>query len=268
MAVRGKQPKFSVAVQSPTSQEFIRNTLQDPKRIARFVAGVTSAVTVNPALQQCTVASILSAALLGETLELSPSPQLGHYYLVPFKSKATFIMGYKGYIQLALRSGFYKNLIVVGIKAGEFRGYDPFTETIKVDLIQDPVAREVAKSIGYYAKFTCTNGFEKSMYWSREAVEKHGKQYSKAYHTADSFWKKDFDVMAYKTLLRQLLGKWGILSIEMRQAIEADDTIIDTTGTVMDEPATGLPEPLEEPITESQMTPEGAVAREISLGDL
>ena len=111
---KAKQPKFSVAIQSDGYKNLINNTLQDKKKAERFVAAISSAVATNPDLQECEAGSILSSALLGESLNLSPSPQLGQYYLVPFKKKdrqgniksinATFILGWKGYYQLAIRS--------------------------------------------------------------------------------------------------------------------------------------------------------------------
>ena len=128
-----KQPKFSATLQTDTYQRLINNTLGDPDRAKRFIGSITSAVAVNPALQDCEAGTILAGALLGESLNLSPSPQLGHYYLVPFKvktkevdmegndiyvAKAQFILGYKGYIQMALRSAHYLALNVVAVKAG------------------------------------------------------------------------------------------------------------------------------------------------------
>ena len=151
-----QRPKFSVAIKTDTYKNLINNTLQDPKRAGRFIASISSAVAVNPALQECDAGTILSCALLGESLELSHSPQLGHYYMVPFNDKsrgkvATFILGYKGYIQLAIRSGQYKKLNVLAIKKGELIHYDPLSEEIEVSLIQDELERETAETIGYYA---------------------------------------------------------------------------------------------------------------------
>lgn len=145
------------------------------KNSMRFVSSVISAVTVNPALQECTNASILNAALLGESLNLSPSPQLGQYYMVPFEDKtkgkvAQFIMGYKGYIQLAIRSGQYKKLNVLAIKDGELVRFDPLLEEIEVRLIEDEEKREQAKTIGYYAMFEYINGFKKAIYWSKNKM--------------------------------------------------------------------------------------------------
>ena len=204
----------------------------------RFITAIISAVNTNHALQECSNASIVSAALLGESLKLSPSPQLGQYYMVPFNDKnkgkvAQFQLGYKGYIQLALRSGQYKKLNVLAIKEGELIRYDPLDEEIEVKLIEDEVEREKAPTIGYYAMFEYLNGFRKTMYWSREKMESHALQYSKGYAAKKgyTFWEKDFDAMAYKTMLRQLISKWGVMSIEMVTAMDSDLAVINDDGT-------------------------------------
>lgn len=143
-AMQPQKMRFSQAIQTPMYKNLVNNTLGDPARGARFIANITSAVAVNPALQECNPGTILAGALLGESLLLQPSPQLGQFYLVPFKSKAKrdrqgnviepasvkaqFVLGYKGYIQLALRTGQYKRLNVLEVKAGELSGWDPFEE--------------------------------------------------------------------------------------------------------------------------------------------
>lgn len=268
-----QKPKFSVAITTPAYRKLINDTLQDVNRVRRFTAAITSAVSANPELQDCEAGTILSGALLGESLNLSPSPQLGQYYLVPFNTtvkdengkdllltddqgnrvpvlddkgkqkkyngyplwekrtikKAVFQLGYKGYIQLAVRSGFYKKLNVLAVKEGELIRFDPLNEEIEVDLIQDEILRENTETIGYYAMFEYLNGFKKAMYWSKEKMEAHALKYSKGYAAKKgyTFWEKDFDGMAYKTMLRQLISKWGIMSIEMQNAYEGDMASID-----------------------------------------
>ena len=204
----------------------------------RFISAIISAVQTNPALQECTNPSILSAALLGESLKLSPSPQLGHYYMVPFNDRqkgkvATFQLGYKGYIQLATRSGQYKKLNVLAIKEGELIRFDPLNEEIEVNLIEDEELREKTPTIGYYAMFEYTNGFRKAIYWSRAKMEAHAMKYSAGYRAKKgyTFWEKDFDGMAFKTMLRQLISKWGIMSIEMQNAVESDMAVINEDGS-------------------------------------
>lgn len=215
------------------------NNVVGGKNGDRFIASIVSAVQVNSDLQECTNPSILSAALLGESLKLSPSPQLGQYYMVPFRNnkkgckEAQFQLGYKGYIQLAIRSGQYKKLNVLAIKDGELVRFDPLNEEIEVSLIDDEEVREEAKTIGYYAMFEYTNGFRKAMYWSKKKMEAHALKYSKGYAAKKgyTFWEKDFDGMAYKTMLRQLISKWGIMSIDMQNAMESDMAVIHEDGT-------------------------------------
>lgn len=230
LQAQAQRPKFSVAISTPGYQKLINNTIRDPKKAQRFVAAITSAVAVNPLLQDCDPATILSGALLGESLNLSPSPQLGQYYLVPYNNTkkgckdAQFQLGYKGYVQLALRSGYYKHLNVISVKQGELIKWDPMTEEITMELEQDELAREKLPTIGYAAMFEYLNGFRKTIYWSREKMEAHALRYSKGYAAKKgyTFWEKDFDAMAYKTMLRQLISKWGVMSIDLQTAYEAD----------------------------------------------
>ncbi|MBP5582238.1 MAG: recombinase RecT [Ruminococcus sp.] len=244
---QGAKPKFTAVINSDGYKRMINNTLGNPQKAARFVTAITSAVSTNPALAECDASTIVSAGLLGEGLNLSPSPQLGQYYLVPFndnKNKrkvAQFQLGYKGYIQLAIRSGQYKKLNVLPIKEGELVSFNPMDEEIVVNLIEDESVRENAETIGYYAMFEYTNGFKKAMYWSRAKMESHATKYSAGYkaHKGYTFWEKDFDAMACKTMLRQLISKWGIMSIELQKALENDMGVINENGSVeyVDTPA-------------------------------
>ena len=233
---------FASFMGNETIKRRIANTIGSD-RGQRFITGIISAVNNNSTLAECTNDSIYSGALLGESLNLSPSPQLGHYYLVPFNDKekgkvAQFQLGYKGYLQLAIRSGYYTKINVLAIKEGELIKYDPLNEEIEVKLIENELERETSKTIGYYAMFEYKNGFKKSMYWSIEKMRAHALQYSQGYKkdiekkTSYTFWSKDFDGMAYKTMLRQLISKWGIMSIELQNAVEKDMGVIHDDGTV------------------------------------
>ena len=214
------------------------NSVVGGKDSPLFITSIVSAVNANQALMECTNSSILSAGLLGAALKLSPSPQLGHFYMVPYNDKdkgkvAQFQLGYKGYIQLAIRSGQYKSLNVLPIKKGELVKYDALNEEIEVNLIEDEEEREQAETIGYYATFTYLNGFRKSLYWSKKKMESHALRYSKGYAAKKgyTFWEKDFDAMACKTMLRQLISKWGIMSIDMQKAYESDMAVINEDGS-------------------------------------
>lgn len=238
-----KKPKFSVAIQSEGYKNLINNTLRDPKRANRFVANIVSAVAVNPQLADCDAGTILSGGLLGESLNLSPSAQLGQFYLVPFNDKArgkvaTFQLGWHGYVQLAIRSGYYKKLNVLAIKKGELIKFNPLEEEIEIKLIEDDSLREQTETTGYYAFFEYTNGFKKAIYWSREKMEAHALKYSQGYRADKknnaeyTFWSKSFDDMAMKTMLRQIISKWGIMSTEMQEAYIKDQAVIDERGNV------------------------------------
>lgn len=244
-----QKPKFSVMMTTQSYQNLINNTLRDPDRARSFTSSITSAVAVNPALQECDAGTILAGALLGESLKLSPSPQLGQYYLVPFKNKrqqtvtAQFVLGYKGYIQLALRSGQYKDLDVMVIKQGEYSGKDPETGKARFKFIEDDNVRDALPTVGYMAFFEYLNGFRKVIYWSKEKMMTHADTYSPSFSRKgyedllagkvpqsemwrySSFWYKNFDDMAKKTMLRQLISRWGVMSVDMQTALEHDETI-------------------------------------------
>lgn len=230
-----KKLRFNQFLKSPTVLNSIESTLGSTARTKTFVASIISAVNTNSALAQCDNTSIVSAALLGESLRLSPSPQLGQYYMVPFNDKnkgnvATFILGWKGYYQLAMRSGVYKTLHATPIKEGEIVKCDPITEEYEFKAIENPTARKKAETVGYYAFFETVNGFKKSMYWTKEEMEQHAMQYSRGYAndkakgTKYTFWSKDFDSMALKTMFRQLISKYGVMSIELEKAYVHDTT--------------------------------------------
>ncbi len=234
------KPKFSAVISTEGYQKLINNTLKDPKRAADFVVNIITAVSLNPSLEDCKHPTILSAGLLGETLKLSPASALGQFYILPYKSKdgmvAVFQLGYKGYIQLAIRSGYYKKLNVVAIKEGELIKFDPLEEEIEVKLIEDAELREKTPTAGYFAFFEYINGFRKMIYWDKSKMEKHAIKYSPAYradkekNTSYSYWSSFFDEMAYKTMLRQLISKWGIMSVDMRMAFERDQAVIKENG--------------------------------------
>lgn len=219
------------------------------KNVVRFISSVVSAVQANPKLGECTNTSILTAALQGEALQLAPSPQLGQFYMVPYDkrekingewvtvaSEAQFQLGWKGYLQLAIRSGQYRKIVVNEIKTGECK-YNPITEEMTLTPITDPAEREKAETVGYYAMFETMNGFKKEIYRPKEAIIEHAKRYSKTYqsdvrnHRSTSVWSTNFDAMAKKTLIRELIGKWGSMSVEMAQAYEKDMAVIEEDGT-------------------------------------
>lgn len=291
--VQQKMP-FSVAVNTPSMQKLIANALHDTARCARFTASIVSAVSVNQALQNCDRNTVISGALLGESLNLSPSPQLGQYYLVPFNNKkkgiqdAQFVLGYKGYVQLALRSGQYKSINVEIVKQGEYKGRDPMTGDPRFQFLEDDDEWERLPVIGYMASFEYLNGFRKVLYWSKEKMMNHADRYSaafsrKAYENLiagnisqgemwkySSFWYKDFDSMAKKTMLRQLISKWGIMSVDMQVAYESDSRVIDETesGQLVPQVEEESPQQIEEPQAAAQIPAQPAEPKQIDLSSL
>ena len=226
-----------------------------------FITSITSAVNTNPALAECDAQSIISAALLGQSLHLKPSPQLGYFYMVPYKRKAKydyktkqlispekteaqFQLGYKGYLQLAIRTGEYIDIDAIEIKQGEYKGRNKYTGRPEFEFIEDDEVRENLQTVGYMSYFEMKNGYIKRLYWSKEKMERHADKYSQAFSLVkykellagqipenelwkySSFWYKNFDEMAKKTMLRQLLSKHGLLSTEMQRAVEADQAVI------------------------------------------
>lgn len=230
-----------------TIKKSLASMLGNERESQKFISNILSATSVNPDLQKCDYSTVVSASLLANALSLSLSPTLGLAYLVPFEDRkndrkvATFILGYKGYIQLAVRSGYYKKINVLAVKEGELVRYDPLAEEVEVNLIEDDEQRENTPTIGYYAMFEYVQGFRKAIYWSKKKMLIHADKYSKAFKKAayenilagkipesdmwkySSFWYKDFDGMAFKTMIRQLISKWGIMSIEMQEAYEKDN---------------------------------------------
>lgn len=277
--IQKTQPKFSVVIQSDMYKKLINNTLGDPERSKRFIASISSAVATNPNLRECEAGTILSGALLGESLNLSPSPQLGHYYLVPYKNKegvseAQFQLGWHGYYQLAIRSGQYKDLDVIEIKEGEYLGRDKQTGKQKFEFIENESERLNKPTIGYLGYFELLNGYRKQIYMSKEEMEKHADTYSKAFSLDayrklkagqipekdmwkySSYWYKDFDGMAFKTILRRLISKYGVMSIEMQEAYTKDMAVMRENGDYdyVDNPVEEARTVEEEPAKEVEKT--------------
>lgn len=266
MANEIAKASFSTFMQT-TGNKLVANTLQDEKRRTQFVANIISAVSSNPTLKECDQVSIVSAALQAESLHFPINNSLGYVYLVPFNDKKTgikkaqFQIGYKGYIQLAIRSGQYKSINVVEVKEGELGEYDPLNGQ-KFNWIKDYEKRKSARTIGYVGQFELVNGFKTQLYISYEEMLDHADTYSQAfsknattkkvngrtynlvsyddykngkYDKADdwlysSFWYRSFDEMSKKTVLRQLLSKWGIMSVEMQDAYIKDQAELKANG--------------------------------------
>ncbi|MBO4783732.1 MAG: recombinase RecT [Lachnospiraceae bacterium] len=230
------QPKQGIAsfLTSDKAKENIINVVGE-RDAQRFISSVVSAVQTNPQLAECTNQSILSAALLGQSLNLPQSPQIGMFYFVPYEDKkkgikeAQFQISYKGMLQLAMRSGQYKKIHVTPIKEGELVAYNPIEDEYTFKAETDFAKREALPTIGYYCFFEMNNGLRKELYWSKEQMEAHAKRYSASYRNgwSSSIWKSDFDKMAMKTMLRQLIGRYGTMSVEMQTAYTSDQAVLD-----------------------------------------
>lgn len=190
-------------------------------RETQFVTSLLSIVNNNSHLAKSTNTSVLNAAMKAATLDLPIDPNLGFAYIVPYGSEAQFQLGYKGLIQLAQRSGQIVKLNAGEIYASQFKGYNPLTEALEVDMQALPKANE--EVAGYFAFMRLSNGFEKTLFWTKDRVLAHGKKYSRSFSGKSSPWQTDFDAMARKTVLKQLLSTYAPLSIEMQQAIIDDN---------------------------------------------
>lgn len=232
--VKKQKTSLSAYLQNDAVKNQINKVLGNKQDGTRFISSLLSAVQTTPALQDCTNPSLVNAALLGEALKLSPSPQLGQFYMVPFKNnkkgvtEAQFQIGWKGYYQLAMRTGQYKKIRAAAVKRGELKYYNPITGDAEFEPIMDPRVREKTETIGYYAFFVMNNGAEQSLYWSKEKMEEHAETYSQGYKAKKgyTYWEKNFDAMAIKTMYRQLISKYGIMSIDIQTALTSDMGII------------------------------------------
>ena len=233
---------FSSIVNSSGMRGMIEKSLGDPVRAARLVSTLISTVSASEQLKACSPDTIVAAALKGEGMNLSLA--LGQYSIVPFGTTATYVTSYKGYIQLAMRSGMYEDIDAIEIREGEYKGKDARTGKPKLEFIEDDEERESKPIIGYYAFFLLKDGFFKSVYWSRDKVLKHADRYSAAFSLekynalingklTDSEAAKlsapwydtggQQETMCKKTVLRNLLNSgYAPLSIEMQKAFEMD----------------------------------------------
>lgn len=189
------------------------------KRAPQFMSSVVNLVNGDTNLRQCDQMSVIASAMVAATLDLPIDKNLGYAWVVPYGVKAQFQLGYKGYVQLALRTGQYKSINVVEICEGELIKWNQLTEELVIDFEK----RQSDAVIGYAGYFELVNGFRKTVYWTREQIEKHRQKFSKS----GKVWATEFDAMAKKTVLRNMLSKWGILSIEMQTAYKGDMKAVD-----------------------------------------
>ncbi|AUJ25160.1 recombinase RecT [Virgibacillus dokdonensis] len=202
------------------SASSVKNRFEETlgKKAPQFMASVINLVNGDTNLQKCDQMSVVSSAMVAAALDLPIDKNLGYAWVVPYGNKATFQMGYKGYIQLALRTGQYKNINVIEVYEGEVKSFNRLTEEIELEF----EGKESDKVIGYVGYFELINGFRKTVYWSKDEIERHKKRFSKT----GFVWKDNYDAMAKKTVIRNMLNKWGILSIDMQTAVTTDGNAV------------------------------------------
>jgi len=232
--IANKQEGTKVSAQSlglkallntPTMQKKFEQVLD--KKAPQFMSSLLNLYSGDPNIQAAEPMSIISSAMVAASLDLPVDKNLGYAWIVPFYDSkkghkaAQFQLGYKGYIQLALRTGQYKAINVIAVREGELKKWNRLTEEIELDL----EGATSDKVIGYCGYFKLINGFEKTVYWTRDEIEAHRIKHNKMKDkkALNNVWKSDYDAMAMKTVLRNMLGKWGILSIEMQTAISNDE---------------------------------------------
>lgn len=196
------------------------------KKAPQFMASVINLVNSDTNLQKCDQMSVVSSAMVAAALDLPIDQNLGYAWVIPYGTKATFQIGYKGFIQLALRTGQYRNINVIEVYEGELVKWNRLTEEMELDFDQ----KKSDKVIGYTGYFELVNGFRKTVYWSKEEIERHKQRFSKS----GFVWKENYDAMAMKTVVRNMLNKWGILSIDMQKAYVED--VKDPSEASSDEP--------------------------------
>ena len=194
------------------------------QKSAGFISSVLQTVNNSQLLANADPKTILNAAATAASLDLPINQSLGRAWIVPFKGQAQFQIGYKGFVELAQRSGRYRSINAIEVYENQYNGFNALTEQIDADFSVDGQG----KIVGYAAHFELLNGFTKTVFWSREKVEQHAKRFSKSFGNGP--WKTDFDAMAKKTVLKYTLSNWGILSIEMQTAQLADQAVIPEDG--------------------------------------
>ena len=204
-------------------------------RSAQFVSSLVSMVNADQNLQRAfyeAPMTVIQAGLKAAAFDLPIDQNLGYAYIVPFKNskkdadgnwsskmEASFILGWKGMHQLALRTGAYKTINVVDIREGELKSYNRLTEETEIEFIDDDDLRESKPIIGYLGYYRLVNGAEKTIYMTIKQIENHEKKFRKGQYMGKG-WKDDFDAMARKTVYRKLIGKWGVMSIQYQSAQE------------------------------------------------
>lgn len=210
--------QLKTILNNDTMKQSFRNVLEE--NAGAFMASILELYQSDTALQECDPNKIILEALKAATLKLPINKQLGFAYIIPYKGVPQFQLGYKGYIQLAQRSGQYRYINADVVYEGEQVTYDRITGML---MITGEATSDTPT--GYFAYFQLLNGFEKCVYWSREKVEAHAKRYSRSWSRQNSPWHTNFDAMALKTVIRNIISKYGVMSVEFANAVAEDTSV-------------------------------------------
>lgn len=222
-AVVQKVERVQSLLQTPAFKKRFEEMLG--KRAPAFISSIISAVNSNSALKACEPMSVISAAAVAAAMDLPINSSLGFAHIVPYKNVAQFQMGWKGFIQLAMRSGQYKTINVTAVLEGQIKRHNLFTG--EMEFVTESTSD---KKVGYLLYFRLLNGYEKYFYMTRERVEDHGKKYSFSYKKGFGMWVDDFEAMALKTVAKLGLSKYGVLTVDMQKALEVDQTVVGEDG--------------------------------------
>lgn len=210
----------------------LNDVLGSEKKAASFVSSVISVASGNPMLRNANPMTVLGSAMVAATLDLPVVPTLGLAYIVPYKGQAQFQLGYKGIIELAERSGQFKNIIDEVVYEGQLVSKNRFTG----EYVFDEDAKKSDTVIGYMARMDLTNGFSKTIFWTIEEVRQHATKFSQAFRSGRGTpWVTDFDAMARKTVLKALFSKYAPKSIALQQAVKFDQAVVKPGGELNDE---------------------------------
>lgn len=220
-------PRKEDRIKALVSSDQVKSRFQEilGKKSAGFLSSVVSAVNANQQLKDADPTSVIAAAAVAASLDLPVNPSLGMAHIVPYKGAAQFQVGWKGFVQLALRTGQYRTINATEVYDGQLVNHNPFTGEMEFR-----VEKDSEKVVGYLLYFKLLNGYEKYFYMTHEEVMAHGKRYSASFKKGFGVWAENFDAMALKTVVKLGLSKYGVLSIEMQKALEVDQAEVTDNG--------------------------------------
>ena len=218
-AVANKQKSPSSIMKGILDNDNTKKLLQDSlkENAGAFAASILDLYNSDKYLQQCDPKQVFGECLKAVSLKLPINKQLGFAYVVAFKGIPQFQIGYKGLIQLCMRTGQYKHINAGEVYEGEYKGFNKLTG--ELDISGERTSNTI---VGYFAYMETLNGFSHSVYSTKQEIQKHAEKYSKSHNSSNSAWKTEFDKMAVKTVLRNLLSHYGYMSVEMMNAMTAE----------------------------------------------